>query len=101
MTTLEHSYRHCQRVARTQAKNFYYSFLALPKEKREAMCAIYAFFRYCDDLSDHVSSVEVARENLRRWRSVLDAAYSKGQGGDDPPPQPTNRHAQAAAPRGE
>ena len=76
MTSLEHSYQHCQRVARKQAKNFYYSFYALPKEKRDAMCAIYAFFRYCDDLSDHVPSVEVARENLRRWRQALDEAYA-------------------------
>lgn len=76
MNALAHSYRHCQQVARRQAKNFYYSFLALPKEKREAMCAIYAFFRYCDDLSDHVPNVEAARQNLRRWRQVLDAAYA-------------------------
>ncbi|MBI5394649.1 MAG: presqualene diphosphate synthase HpnD [Verrucomicrobia bacterium] len=76
MSLLEHSYRHCQRVAKTRAKNFYYSFFALPKEKRGAMCAIYAFFRYCDDLSDDASSVEAARANLHRWRAVLDAAYA-------------------------
>ncbi|MFA5193610.1 MAG: phytoene/squalene synthase family protein [Verrucomicrobiia bacterium] len=78
MTSLEHSYRHCQHVASKQAKNFYYSFYALPKEKRDAMCAIYAFFRYCDDLSDHAPSIDVARVNLRRWRAVLDEAYAGG-----------------------
>ncbi len=81
MSLLEHSYRHCQRVAKARARNFYYSFYALPQEKRGAMCAIYAFFRYCDDLSDDASSVEAARQNLRCWRAVLDAAYADTAGG--------------------
>ena len=50
--TLEESYAFCEGVARTQAKNFYYSFLLLSRPQRQAMCAIYAFMRYCDDLSD-------------------------------------------------
>ena len=50
--TIEESYAFCERVARTQAKNFYYSFLLLSRPQRQAMCAIYAFMRYCDDLSD-------------------------------------------------
>ena len=50
--TLAESYAFCERVARTQAKNFYYSFLLLSRPQRQAMCAIYAFMRYCDDLSD-------------------------------------------------
>ena len=99
MSALEHSYHHCQQVARRQAKNFYYSFLALPKEKREAMCAIYAFFRYCDDLSDHVASVDTARVNLRRWRAVLDAAYAGDPGAITvPPDQPGAASANAMLP---
>jgi len=49
---LAQSYAYCRRVARRRAKNFYYSFLLLPARQRNAMCAIYAFMRYCDDLSD-------------------------------------------------
>jgi phytoene synthase len=79
MISLPESYRHCQRVARQRAKNFYYSFYALPRVKRDGMCAIYAFFRFCDDLSDHVPSVETAHANLRRWLAVLEEAYA-GQG---------------------
>ena len=52
MNSLEASYVHCRRVARTQARNFYYSFVLLEKPRRDAMCAIYAFMRFCDDLSD-------------------------------------------------
>jgi len=50
--TLEESYDYCRRVARSRARNFYYSFLLLPRQKRRAMCALYAFNRVCDDMSD-------------------------------------------------
>lgn len=72
MTVVE-SYAHCTQVARTQAKNFYYSFLLLPREKREAMCAIYAFMRYCDDLSDEDTGQGTAarRAVMEQWRSEL------------------------------
>ena len=73
MTPLEASYEHCVRVARSRARNFYYSFLALPKQKRLAMCALYAFMRECDDLSDEAGATLDA---LARWRSDLDASLS-------------------------
>jgi len=49
---VERSYAWCTTIARSQAKNFYYSFLLLDLPRRRAMCAMYAFMRYCDDLSD-------------------------------------------------
>jgi len=52
MNAVEQSYDYCRRVARSRAKNFYYSFLLLSAQQRKAMCAIYAFMRTCDDLSD-------------------------------------------------
>lgn len=52
MSALEESYAHCRAVAKARAKNFYYSFILLPEEKKNSMCAMYAFMRYCDDLSD-------------------------------------------------
>lgn len=67
--SLEQSYRHCRAVARRRAKNFYYSFVLLPRDQRNAMCAIYAFMRYCDDLSDEPGS---SKEPLDRWRIALD-----------------------------
>lgn len=58
---LAESYRYCRNVARQRAKNFYYSFLLLEKPQRDAMCAIYAFMRQCDDLSDEpVSNAAIA-----------------------------------------
>jgi phytoene synthase len=68
---LEASYAFCQRIARTRARNFYYSFLLLSREQREAMCAIYAFMRYCDDISEGEGA---SREGIERWRQDLDCA---------------------------
>src|SRR5882724_2954010 len=73
MATLAESYSFCRNVARTRAKNFYYSFVLLPSEQRNAMCAIYAFMRYCDDLSDEPGAT---REPLERWRIALDRALA-------------------------
>ncbi len=75
MTELEASFRHCERVARRRARNFYYSFLALPRPKRRAMCALYAFMRECDDLSD---GERASREQLRQWRAQLEEALAGG-----------------------
>jgi phytoene synthase len=67
------SYAHCRRVARTRARNFYYSFLLLSREQKDAMCAIYAFMRFCDDLSDEDGG---SRTAIERWRNELDEALS-------------------------
>src|SRR5215472_14150272 len=49
---LAHAYADCRAIARSAAKNFYYSFLALPRPKRDAICAVYAFMRRADDIAD-------------------------------------------------
>ena len=78
MTQLEASYAHCRRVARTEARNFYYSFLLLSKPRRDAMCAIYAFMRFCDDLSDGPAAASV--EAMAQWRGELDRALAGDYG---------------------
>ena len=80
--TLEESYSYCERVARTQAKNFYYSFLLLSRPQRQAMCAIYAFMRYCDDLSDS-DDVADRPAAIAGWEKDLEAALS-GNHSDHP-----------------
>jgi phytoene synthase len=75
--TMKASYAYCRRVARTRARNFYYSFVLLPKPQRNAICAIYAFMRYCDDLSDETPAEGAsAREAIERWSRELDAALT-------------------------
>ncbi len=70
---LRESYGRCRAIARSRAKNFYYSFLLLSRQQRDSMCAIYAFMRYCDDLSDEPGA---ARAPLERWRAALERALT-------------------------
>jgi phytoene synthase len=68
LATLEQSYAYCRKVARARARNFYYSFVLLPAERRNAMCAVYAFMRQCDDLSDEPGA---NRSALDGWGAAL------------------------------
>ena len=83
--SIENSYRYCRNIARKRAKNFYYSFLLLQKPQRDAMCAVYAFMRQCDDLSDDPVSSDKAKlqQSVRLWRLQLDRAL-QGDVIDDP-----------------
>ena len=65
------SYEYCRRVARSRAKNFYYSFVLLSKEQKNAMCTMYAFMRYCDDLSDEPGATAAS---IEQWREALSRA---------------------------
>ncbi len=73
---LEKSYAYCRNIAKKRAKNFYYSFLLLEKQQRDAMCAIYAFMRECDDLSDDPATNDKVKLRLAvtEWRLHLDRA---------------------------
>ncbi len=77
---LEQSYAHCRGVAKARARNFYYSFVLLPPDKKNAMCAVYAFMRYCDDLSDEPGAT---RSAMDRWREALRDALA-GRPDDNP-----------------
>lgn len=65
------SYEHCRALARKTAGNFYYSFLTLPAEQRQAMCALYAFMRITDDLGDSDAPAADRATHLNRWRDDL------------------------------
>jgi phytoene synthase len=71
-------------ITRTAAKNFYYAFLVLPRRKREALCAVYAFMRRCDDIADDDSqTMSDRRQKLDVWLDALHRAQ-QGQPTDDP-----------------
>ena len=81
---LRAAYSVCRHIARSAAKNFYYGFLVLPKYKRNAISAVYAFMRRADDISDDPSLSPLQRlEKLNDWVSAL---RDVGAGGrtDDP-----------------
>jgi 15-cis-phytoene synthase len=77
--TVSESYRYCIQWTRATARNFHYSFWCLPEHKYRGMCAIYAFMRYSDDVSDDLGGDRASR--LDAWRSALDAAF-EGEYGD-------------------
>jgi phytoene synthase len=72
---LNAAYAACRAIARREAKNFYYAFVALPAPRRNAICAIYAFMRQADDLADDDSLPRDERRRLldawlANWRGV-------------------------------
>jgi phytoene synthase len=73
--TVAESYAFCEDVSRTQAKNFYVTFLLLEADQRRAMCAIYSFMRYCDDLSDD-AGIEDRAAAIAKWRNDLRCALA-------------------------
>ncbi|PYV15646.1 MAG: squalene synthase HpnD [Acidobacteria bacterium] len=64
------------RLTNALATNFYYSFIFLPREKREAVEAVYAFARRGDDLADGAFSPERAAREIALHREALDRCYS-------------------------
>ena len=74
--SLAQSYTWCERLARRQAGNFYHAFRLLPAAKRRAMCALYAFMRVADDLTDGPELVADKRVALENWRRQLDTALA-------------------------
>lgn len=81
---LAHAYAVCRGIARRSAKNFYYGFLVLPSEKRNAFCAVYAFMRHADDISD-TPGLDPAhkRQKLSEWLDLANQVFS-GKPTDDP-----------------
>jgi phytoene synthase len=77
--TLDESYEYCRVLAKRTARNFYYSFLALPRDRFRAMCVLYAFMRITDDLGDDETPGVDRAAAIDRWRAELLFAWNSGQ----------------------
>ena len=72
--TVAESYRRCHAVARASHSNFYYAFFLLPRLRRDALAALYAFMRLVDDIADQGHDVAAKQRALAKWRAELDEA---------------------------
>jgi phytoene synthase len=78
------AYSVCRSIARSAAKNFYYGFMVLPRRKRNALSAVYAFMRRCDDIADDATLSPYDRQvKLAEWLDKVHRALA-AQPTDDP-----------------
>ncbi len=80
---LSHAYAVCRGITRRAAKNFYYGFIVLPSEKRNALSAVYAFMRHADDITDEPGDPQQKRQKLTEWLDAAKAVFA-GKATDDP-----------------
>jgi len=64
---------YCQDKAAQSGSSFYYSFLFLPRPRRLAITALYAFCREVDDAVDETSDASIAMSKLTWWRTEINA----------------------------
>ena len=67
--------QYCQQKTAKSGSSFYYSFMFLSKQKREAITALYAFCREVDDIADECTELHIAQVKLNWWRSEIDNLY--------------------------
>ena len=68
--------QYAQEKAAASGSSFYYAFLFLPKERRAAITAFYAFCREVDDVVDEVSDPGVAQAKLAWWEDEVAKAFA-------------------------
>jgi len=68
---VEHAYRACEEITRVEAANFYYGIRLLPRDKRQAMSAVYAFARRVDDIGDGDADAPAKLDALAQARAGL------------------------------
>jgi phytoene synthase len=68
---IAHCYRQCEQITRHEAANFYYGIRLLPRQRRDAMCAVYAFARRIDDIGDDGHDHDAQLQALREQRAMV------------------------------
>jgi len=75
--SVQEAYAEVGRITRREAKNFAYGIMVLPRAKRQAIAAIYAFARSVDDLADGELPAEEKRARLEELRTALEGDSSE------------------------
>jgi len=83
--TLTDAYAYCRRITQKSSSNFYHAFRLLPAERHDALCALYAFCRFLDDIADQPEmmarqkQIDNQKEKgailLQAWRDELRDCY--------------------------
>ncbi len=73
------SHAHCRAATRHHAKSFFFSSFALPREKKQAAYAVYAFCRHADDLVDNAVSTDGLDQVLAQLGEDFDAIVAGGR----------------------
>ena len=69
--------QYCRQKTLESGSSFYYSFIFLPKQKREAINALYAFCREVDDIADECLEYEIAQVKLNWWREEIKNLFNQ------------------------
>ena len=85
--------QYCEQQAAKSGSSFYYSFLFLEPERRQAIVALYAFCREVDDVVDECADPLLAATKLTWWRHEIEALYAGH------PSHPVTRALATALPR--
>ncbi len=83
LASVEESYEYCRQVTARYSKTFYLGTLLMPKEKRNAIWAIYVWCRRTDELVDGPQAANTTHETLDLWERHLESVFA-GQPIDDP-----------------
>ena len=76
---LREDYARCASITRRSSSNFYYAFMLLPAERRQALYSVYAFCRFVDDIADDAVGDEAGGKPatlLARWREELERVFN-------------------------
>lgn len=84
MITVDEAYDRCTEITRTEARNFYFGFILLPRERRRGIHALYAFSRLCDDSVDGVDDLDAKLAAVAARRAEVARAYDGDIPDDDP-----------------
>lgn len=81
--TVDEAYDDCTAITRAEARNFYFGFILLPRERRRGIHALYAFSRLCDDSVDGVDDAGDKAAAVRARRRDVERAYAGTVPADD------------------
>ena len=76
--SLDESYAQCVALTKARARNFHFAFSVLPPARYRSICALYAFTRTADDISDDEAEPQKALAGAQAWR----AAFTRALAGD-------------------